>query len=73
MAAKTDVKKKPGNPKAYAEAQRKAAPRRGLVVNMSIEAFHHYLSIHQLDVVGWNGGVLMVKKIADPKKAEGQP
>ena len=49
-------------PKAYREAASKPAPRRGLVVTMSIEAFHYYRLMHQVDVLGWNGGVLMVRK-----------
>lgn len=53
---------KVANPKAYQEALRKPAPRKGLVVNMSIEAFHYYRQIHALDVLGWNGGVLMTRK-----------
>lgn len=62
---------KVGNPRAYQEALSKPAPRRGQVVTMSIPALHYYRQIHHLDVQGWNGGVLMVKKIVEQEKVEG--
>ena len=58
---------KVGNPKAYKEALGKPAPRKGLVVLMSIEAFHYYWQIHHVDVLRWNGGVLMVQKRIQPE------
>lgn len=55
---------KVGNPKAYQEALSKPAPRPGLVVPMSVEAFHYYWQIHHVDVLGWNRGAVVVKKTA---------
>lgn len=67
-------KMKVGNPKAYKEAMNKPPPRKGLVVNMSIEAFHYYRQIHHVDVLQWNGGVLMVRKrIQSEAVKEGVP
>lgn len=58
---------KVGNLKAYKEAMNKPPPRKGLVVNMSVEAFHYYRQIHYVDVLQWNGGVLMVRKRIQPE------
>lgn len=55
------------NPRAFAEAQRKPAPRKGVVATMSIEAFCYYLQIHGLRVLGWDGGVVVVEKLPAQK------
>jgi len=50
------------NPRAYQQALAKPAPRKGLVVTMPIEVFHYYRQIHNLDVLGWDGGVLKTRR-----------